>query len=157
MRRPSPCATRSGLATRPSAASASRPRRGRPFPPPRRLPGGVLLRDAAAADPVAFFGPDHAARHGGNPALLVKLLDAGQRLPVHVHPDRRFARMHLDSPVGKTEAWVIVAAEGPDATVRLGFREDVDPATLVRWVAEQDTEALLGALNEVPVAPGDAL
>ena len=52
-----------------------------------RLPDGRLLRDAAAADPVAFFGPEHAARHGADPGMLVKLLDAGERLPVHVHPD----------------------------------------------------------------------
>ncbi len=130
---------------------------GRPEIGLTRLPGGALLRDAAAADPVAFFGPDHATRHGGDPALLVKLLDAGQRLPVHVHPDRRFARMHLDSPFGKTEAWVVVATDRPDAAVSIGFREDVAPATLARWVAEQDPGALLGALNEVPVAPGDAI
>ena len=30
-----------------------------------------------------------------NPGLLVKLLDAGERLPVHSHPDRDFASRHL--------------------------------------------------------------
>jgi len=42
------------------------------------------------------------------PGLLVKLLDAGQRLPVHAHPSREWARRHLDCPYGKTEAWVII-------------------------------------------------
>jgi mannose-6-phosphate isomerase len=27
--------------------------------------------------------------------LLVKLLDAGQRLPVHAHPDGQFAQTHV--------------------------------------------------------------
>jgi mannose-6-phosphate isomerase len=130
---------------------------GRPELGLSRLPDGKLLRDAATADPVAFFGPDHAARHGGDPALLVKLLDAGQRLPVHAHPDGRFARMHLDAPCGKTEAWIVVATDTPDAAVHAGFREDVTPATLERWVTEQDHDALLGALNVLPVAPGDAV
>jgi mannose-6-phosphate isomerase len=67
-----------------------------------RLPDGRFLRDAVAEDPVAFFGPEHAERRGADPALLVKLLDAGERLPVHVHPDGAFAREALRSPYGKT-------------------------------------------------------
>jgi mannose-6-phosphate isomerase len=122
-----------------------------------RLPDGRLLRDAAAADPVAFFGPDHAARRGADPMLLVKLLDAGERLPVHVHPDDAFARDALRTPYGKTEAWIVVATTKPDATVAAGFRDDVEPATLERWVREQDHDALLGALNPIPVTAGDAV
>jgi mannose-6-phosphate isomerase len=122
-----------------------------------RLPDGRLLRDAAAADPVAFFGPDHAARRGGDPALLVKLLDAGERLPVHVHPDDAFARRTLRTAYGKTEAWIVIATTKPDANVAAGFREDVDAETLARWVREQDHDALLGSLNPIPVAAGDAV
>jgi mannose-6-phosphate isomerase len=122
-----------------------------------RLPDGRLLRDAAAADPVAFFGPRHAASRGPDPALLVKLLDAGERLPVHVHPDDAFAREALRTPYGKTEAWIVVATTKPEATVAAGFRDDVAPETLERWVREQDHDALLGALNPMPVEPGDAI
>ena len=75
-----------------------------------RLEDGTLLRDAIAADPEAYLGPRHVARWGADPALLVKLLDAGQRLPVHFHPGRRFAREHLGLPLGKTEAWIILDA-----------------------------------------------
>ena len=57
-----------------------------------RLEDGTLVRDAIAADPEAYLGAEHVGRYGADPALLVKLLDAGQRLPVHVHPDRAFAR-----------------------------------------------------------------
>jgi len=122
-----------------------------------RLPGGELLRDAVAADPVAYLGPDHAAARGADPALLVKLLDAGQRLPVHVHPDGPFARAELGVPYGKTEAWVVVGTTGPGMSVHVGFRDDVRPEALQRWVREQDHTALLGALNPVAVRPGDAI
>jgi mannose-6-phosphate isomerase len=122
-----------------------------------RLPDGRLLRDAAAEDPVAFFGPAHAERRGPDPALLVKLLDAGERLPVHVHPDGPFAHEALRSPYGKTEAWIVIATSRPDASVAAGFREDVDPETLERWVRDQDHDAMLGALNPVPVKAGDAI
>jgi mannose-6-phosphate isomerase len=121
------------------------------------LADGRLLRDAIAADPVAYLGPDHAARHGPDPALLVKLLDAGERLPVHVHPDARFAQEALDAPYGKTEAWIVVAVTGDDTSVAAGFRDGVAPETLEEWVRTQDHDALLGALNPLRVAPGDAI
>jgi mannose-6-phosphate isomerase len=122
-----------------------------------RLPDGTLLRDAAAADPVAYLGPHHAARRGPDPALLVKLLDAGERLPVHVHPDDAFARRTLRTRYGKTEAWIVIATTKADASVAAGFRADVAPETLERWVRDQDHDAMLGALNPLPVKPGDAI
>jgi mannose-6-phosphate isomerase len=120
------------------------------------LPGGRLLADAIADDPGRWLGPAHLARHGADPAILVKLLDAGERLPLHVHPDRRFARSHLASPYGKTEAWVIVDA-APDAAVHLGFARDVEPGELDRWVRDQRVAEMLAATNRVPVRPGDAV
>jgi mannose-6-phosphate isomerase len=121
------------------------------------LPDGRYLRDAVAADPEAFLGPAHAERFGANPALLVKLLHAGERLPVHCHPSREFSRRHLDCPFGKTEAWVIVEADGERPVVHLGFRHDVEAATLAGWVERQETDSLLGALHTLDVRPGDAV
>jgi mannose-6-phosphate isomerase len=119
-----------------------------------RLENGRTLADAIAADLEGFLGPGHLA--GRDPALLVKLLDAGERLPVHFHPDRAFARRHLGTAFGKTEGWVVVAAEGADADVFLGLREAVELATLANWVERQDTAAMLAALNRVRAQPGDA-
>lgn len=121
-----------------------------------RLDDGALLADVIAADPVAWLGREHVARYGPDPALLVKLLDAGQRLPLHVHPDRGFAAKHLASPYGKTEAWIVLEA-APGAVVHLGFSRDVSAAELAGWVDRQDVSALLGVTNRVPVAAGDTV
>jgi mannose-6-phosphate isomerase len=121
-----------------------------------RLEDGTLVRDAIAADPQAFLGPQHVARFGTDTALLVKLLDAGERLPVHYHPGRAFARQHFGGTHGKTEAWLIVDAE-PEATVSVGFTHDEDPETVARWIRDQDHEAMLAALHEWPVKAGDAV
>jgi mannose-6-phosphate isomerase len=121
-----------------------------------RLPDGTLVRDALAADPEGWLGAEHAARFGASPALLVKLLDAGERLPVHHHPDGPFAREHLGLAFGKTEAWLVLAADD-GAEVAAGWREDVAEETLRRWVDDQDHDALLGALNPLPVRAGDAI
>jgi mannose-6-phosphate isomerase len=121
-----------------------------------RFEDGTLVRDAIAADPEAFLGPEHVARYGTDAALLVKLLDAGERLPVHYHPGRSFAQEHLDSAHGKTEAWLIVEAE-PGAEVRVGFKEEPDPGTIAAWIQSQDTEAMLDALHPLSVRAGDAV
>lgn len=120
------------------------------------LPDGRLLRDAVADQPAAWLGPDHVTAFGVDTGLLVKLLDAGERLPVHVHPSRSWARSHLGCPYGKTEAWyVVAAAEG--ATVHLGFREDVAEDELAARVASQDAGALLGAMHERRVSAGEGI
>ena len=116
-----------------------------------RLEDGTLVRDAIAADPQAFLGPDRT-----DPGLLVKLLDAGQRLPVHFHPGREFARAQLGSPYGKTEAWLIVEAE-PGASVHVAFTRDVELDEVREWMRTQDAAAMLAAMHELSVEPGDAI
>src|SRR5205823_4844078 len=81
--------------------------------------------------------------------LLVKLLDAGERLPVHYHPDDDFARRHGFAH-GKTEAWLVVEAE-PGAAVWLGFRDEIDRDALRERL---DREELLALLHEQPVSAG---
>ena len=120
------------------------------------LPDGTLLADAVAADPNAWLGPSHVAKYGSDTGLLVKLLDAGQRLPVHVHPDRSFAAEHLASPHGKTEAWLVLEAE-PDSAVHLGFNRDVTADELTGWARAQDVGAMLAVTNRVPVSAGDTV
>jgi mannose-6-phosphate isomerase len=121
-----------------------------------RVADGRLVRDLVRADPEALLGPAHVRRFGPDPALLVKLLDAGERLPVHLHPGREFARERLGSRWGKTEAWLILHAD-PGATVHVGLREPLDADTLRRWVDEQDADEMLAALHELPVTAGGAV
>lgn len=118
-----------------------------------RLESGGYLRDAVEAEPVAWLGEDHVGRWGSDTMLLTKLLDAGQRLPVHLHPDDTFAARHLGHAHGKTEAWLVLRP----GVVHLGFRREVTPEELVRMVEAQDTAALLDALHALPVEAGDGV
>jgi len=120
------------------------------------LADGRVLRDVIAADPIGYLGEAHVERFGAGSGVLVKLLDTAERLAVHFHPGDEFARTELGLRFGKTEAWIILRAE-PGAEMRLGLREPVDIATLKHWVREQDSDAMLGALNPVRVARGDVL
>lgn len=118
------------------------------------LPDGTSLRRAVDADPVGWLGGALAARWGGSTGVLVKLLDAGERLPVHCHPSRPFAAEHLASPFGKTEGWVVLD-DAPGGEVWLGWSEEVGVERLRGWIEAQDAEAMLAVMNRFPAGPGD--
>ncbi|WP_294181894.1 class I mannose-6-phosphate isomerase [uncultured Schumannella sp.] len=117
------------------------------------LPDGRLLVDAVAADPEGWLGPGHVSAYGADTRLLVKLLHAGQRLPVHAHPDREFASRWLGRAHGKVEAWHILT--GGD--IYLGVRADVDLADVAALVDSQDTDGLLALLRRRRVERGDTV
>jgi mannose-6-phosphate isomerase len=121
-----------------------------------RVEGGVRLADLFAAEPETFFEPAHLAAYGPDPTILIKLLDAGERLPLHFHPDVAFAAAHLGSAHGKTEAWVILDAES-HAAVHVGFAHDLDGAELAERVAAQDVDGLMAAMNRLQVRAGDSI
>ncbi|HWD62686.1 MAG TPA: hypothetical protein VG369_09315 [Humibacter sp.] len=120
------------------------------------LENGTTLRDAVAADPNLYLGGDHIAAFGADPMLLVKLLDTRERLFVHYHPSTSFARDVLAHASGKTEAWIIVATDGPGYAY-LGFSRPVSETEVLRWYATQDVDGMLAAMNRVQLAPGDTL
>lgn len=130
-----------------SVVPANNPSRNEPDSGLTRLEDGRLLRDALRAQPA----------HWGTPDILVKLLDPVERLPVHAHPDRAFAGLHLGSEHGKTEAWIVLATRGADLDVWLGLQEDVEPGRYREWLATQDTDALLGSLHHLVLCPGDVV
>jgi mannose-6-phosphate isomerase len=119
-----------------------------------RFPGGMPLDSVIRADPSGWLGPALHERYGAEPGLLVKLLDAGERLPVHCHPGRTFASRHLGSRFGKNEGWIVVAVE-TGARIWLGFSREVEASELRSWVDSQDTAAMLGAMNEFAATGGD--
>lgn len=118
-----------------------------------RLPNGDLLAEAIARNPSSWLGHEHVARYGTDTMLLVKLLDAGQRLPVHAHPDRDFAANHLKTSHGKAEAWYILTP----GVVHLGLTDDLDRDEAARLVKDQAGTELLARMHRLEVGPGDSV
>lgn len=83
--------------------------------------------------------------------LLVKFLDASDRLSLQVHPSDDQAKTFQPGESGKTEAWVIVDCQ-PDSKIYVGLKPHVDRATFERCVAN---EALDECLHSITVASGD--
>ena len=121
-----------------------------------RLPDGTFLKDAIAANPVSWLGQAHIDSFGLSIEVLVKLLDPDQRLPVHFHPNKAFAKQHLGLDHGKTEAWIILEAPA-GAGVGLGFKETQKKEELLELVRNQDSQALLASLRRSEVSVGDAI
>jgi mannose-6-phosphate isomerase len=117
------------------------------------LDDGTLLSDAIGADPEYWLGSAHVRSFGADPMLLTKMLDAGQRLPVHAHPDRPWAASHLAATHGKTEAWYVLTP----SEVWLGLVHDLSRAELGGMASRQDVGTLLAAMHRVEVGRGDVV
>ncbi len=83
--------------------------------------------------------------------LLIKLIDANQKLSVQVHPDDHYARSH-EGGYGKNEMWYIIAAR-PESSIIYDVRPGVDRASFSRAVREH---RIGDCLQTVPVSAGDA-
>lgn len=121
------------------------------------LPDGRVLKDAVESDPTAWLGDAYVARYGPNVEVLVKLLDLGQRLPVHYHPNRAFSKTHLGLAHGKTEAWYVLDGPTEGGEIGIGFKESMSLPQVADWVRNRDSDALLGALQTRTVRTGDAI
>lgn len=120
----------------------------------------MTLKAWLAADPAAALGAAHTARNGAHPGVLVKLIDAAERLTVQVHPDRVKAMELFGSAYGKTECWHILGGRpiaGETPCVYLGF---VPGTTRAQWealFANQDIPGMLACLHRFDVVPGETL
>jgi mannose-6-phosphate isomerase len=122
-----------------------------------RLADDTPLVQLLQQDPIGLLGPVHVRQYGPDPRILVKLFDADERLPVHCHPSRAFARQFMGSEFGKTEASVVIATRQGKGKLFFGFRREVDEAALEALVADQDSDGLLALLNEVELEAGDCV
>ncbi|MCR8633749.1 type I phosphomannose isomerase catalytic subunit [Paenibacillus radicis (ex Xue et al. 2023)] len=116
------------------------------------------LLDLILSDPQGFLGKSHVAKYGAQTALLVKVLDASERLTIQVHPDRAFAMEQFESQFGKTEAWYVMggrAIDGEEPYVLFGFKPGVTKESWRELFERQDIDGMIDALHRIPVQEGD--
>lgn len=100
----------------------------------------------------SLLGTASVKKYGDNFPLLIKIIDANDRLSVQVHPDDEYARSRGEKN-GKNELWYIIDAK-PGAKLIYGVRDGV---TKEGFCAAVKNGTVAQTLREVPVAPGDAL
>ena len=90
----------------------------------------------------------------GNVSVLVKLLDADERLIIQVHPTVDFAKTHFSSNYGKTECWYILETD-ENAHVYLGFRENISRKLWITAFEQQNSHDMLSMMHKINVNPGE--
>lgn len=99
-----------------------------------------------------FLGDHPLQTTGGRPELpvLIKLVDAKEKLSVQVHPDDDYALANENS-LGKTEMWYVLSAR-KEATLVYGFNQNMNEGWVRNALAEGSIERYL---NHVSVHKDD--
>ena len=110
----------------------------------------IPLTDLVQQHPEILGTHPQKTEDGGLP-ILVKFIDAADKLSVQVHPSDEYAKAHENGSLGKTEMWYVIDA-APGAQLVYGFSEDMSGEKLERALASGTIEKYL---QYVPVQRGD--
>jgi mannose-6-phosphate isomerase len=111
---------------------------------------GRTLRDVFKNEKTIAFG-NHFENTNEFP-LLVKIIDAEDKLSVQVHPDDKYALEKDPESSGKKEAWYVLESL-PDAEIVCGFSRDLDRETYRKEITENHAE---NSLRRLKVKKGDS-
>jgi mannose-6-phosphate isomerase len=128
-------------------------------PGPDGRPQGLSTVDLPGWGPVTLARLAQAwPSEMGRTDVLVKLLSPSGPVPLHAHPTRAWARRHLGSPHGKTEAWILLDTPGDGAEAAyagVGFMPGVTREEFAALVRARDRLALRETLHRTEVRPGE--
>jgi mannose-6-phosphate isomerase len=111
---------------------------------------GARLHELVSQHGPALFGRHAPQRQF---PLLFKFLDCQQTLSVQVHPNDEQAAKLNPPDLGKTEAWVVLAAE-PGSRIYAGLKPGVDRGALERELARGTCD---NCLHQFEPQAGDCL
>jgi len=109
---------------------------------------GKTLKEVVMSDKKNYLGDESIEVF----PLLVKFLDANDKLSVQVHPDDDYASKNENGALGKTEMWYIIDAK-PDAKLVYGLKNGVTKEQFEKGIEDGTLEDIL---NFVPAKKGDA-
>ncbi|MDQ7916137.1 mannose-6-phosphate isomerase [Mesonia sp. MT50] len=112
---------------------------------------GENLKDLILKYKEKLVGRSIYARFKEKFPLLVKFIDAKEKLSVQVHPDDELASKRHGT-LGKTEMWYIVQAD-PEAKIITGFQNGISKED---YLSHLKNESLEEILNKESVKSGDA-
>jgi len=112
---------------------------------------GKALHELWASYRAEVFGEAYAAHRSARFPLLIKLLDARERLSVQVHPPQHLAATLGGEP--KTEVWYFLDAL-PGARIYAGLKKGV---TREEFECVLRTGEVERTLHEIPVTTGESI
>ncbi len=96
-------------------------------------------------DALLKLHPEYLGTHGRNQCelpILVKYIDAREKLSIQVHPSDEYAMKYENGSLGKTEMWYVVDA-GENAELIYGFYQDTDKETIRKSLEKGTIEKYL--------------
>lgn len=112
---------------------------------------GITLQDLLLKNPVELLGASF--KDCTKFPLLIKIIDANQKLSLQVHPDDVYAGEHENGELGKTEMWYILQAKEGSKLV-VGAKDGVDKSRFEKALKEG---ALEPCIKEIEVKAGDVI
>lgn len=100
---------------------------------------GMYLRDVLLKHP-EYLG--NKIKNIEDFPILIKFIDAKDKLSVQVHPDDMYAKNNEHGSLGKTELWYIVEADD-NAELVYGFYDDISREQLAEGINNGDIEKYL--------------
>lgn len=114
---------------------------------------GLTLKQLIKKYPKEIMGSDIPKRYIERFPLLIKFIDANDKLSVQVHPDDEYTKSMGSDDYGKNEMWYILEAK-PGAKLVYGIKENVDKNEFTKKVKEGTVE---DCLNFIEVFSGDTV
>ena len=111
---------------------------------------GKTLNEAIEAEGKSVLGSNNADKPDF--PILIKLIDAKEKLSVQVHPGDEYAR-RVENENGKTEAWYILDA-APGAQLVYGVKRKISRKAFSESIRRKEVETVLNFVN---VKPGDVV
>ena len=108
---------------------------------------GMTLKEVISQNPKEMIGKENFDIF----PLLVKFIDANDKLSVQVHPDNDFANKYENGQLGKSEMWYVLDAK-PNSKLIYGLKQGVTSETMKKSIENGTLEEIL---NYVPVKKGD--
>lgn len=111
---------------------------------------GMTLDEIIKKEGASVLGTHNAGANGF--PVLIKIIDACDKLSVQVHPGDEYAR-RVENENGKTEAWFVLSADD-GAELIYGVNKDM---TREQFAASIEDGTLMENVNRVKVKPGDVV
>lgn len=111
---------------------------------------GKSLKELSEQYTVDFLGKKVYQNYGTEFPLLIKFIDAKDKLSIQLHPDDVLARERHNS-FGKTEMWYIMQADEA-SNIMVGFKKDSNEEEYQEHITNKTLPELL---NVDQVSPGD--
>lgn len=111
---------------------------------------GRTLTELISKNPEGILGSSIKYKKDRQFPLLIKFIDANDKLSVQVHPDNNYAQ-RIENESGKTEMWYILEAK-PGAKLVYGLKPGTKKDTFSEAIKNGKVETYI---NEVEVTKGD--